>query len=179
MRQPRGYLLIGTGALIAVGILAALLLGRDEPSRRGLSTATAPSRSTTPMTTETATAGTAAAITGAGSTRPPASHPATPRRPYALAPTRACLKDAGFAVSKVRSTNPSLRALGDLAQRTSLELRLDGQALGLAFANATLLADLLRVPDDPFRLEVHRNALLMYRPSARTQAHIVIDCLRS
>jgi hypothetical protein len=179
MRQRRGYALIGAGALLAVGIAAALLLGRDEPSRGALSTTTAPSRSTTPVTTEAVTAGTVTMSTGTGSTHPATSHPAPPRRPYALAPTRACLKDAGFAVSKVRSTNPRLRALGDLAQRTSLELRLDGQALGLAFANATLLADLLRVPDDPFRLEVHRNALLMYRPSARTQAHIVIDCLRS
>jgi hypothetical protein len=103
----------------------------------------------------------------------------TPPPAYALEPTRRCLQDAGFAVSKVRSADPRLRALGDLAQRTSLEARRGGQTLGLALGDTRLLASLLRVPNDPYRLEVSRNAILMYRPSARDAATLVRGCLRS
>ena len=100
----------------------------------------------------------------------PAVTAPTPPPAYALGPTRRCLQDAGFAVSKVRSADPRLRALGDLAQRTSLEARRGGQTLGLALGDTRLLASLLLVPNDPYRLEVSRNALLMYRPSARDAA---------
>lgn len=103
----------------------------------------------------------------------------SPARPYALAPTRRCLRSRGASVSKVRSTDPRLRALGDLAQRTSFQIELRGMRLGLAFGDARLLASLLRVPDDPYRIEVRRNALLMYRPAARRQAAVVRACLRS
>ena len=60
-----------------------------------------------------------------------------------------------------------------------LELHFGGQTLGLAFANAQLLADLLRVPNDPYRMQVRRNALLMYPPAARGQVEIVLSCLRT
>ena len=82
-------------------------------------------------------------------------------------------------VSKVRSTDPRLRALGDLAQKTSLQARREGETIGLAFGDTRLLASLLRVPNDPYRLEVRRNALLMYRPAARRQATALRGCLRS
>ena len=99
-------------------------------------------------------------------------------RPFALAPTRRCLSSKGAEVSVIRSANSRLRALGDLAQRTSISVVLDGRILGLAFGDARLLESLMRVPDDPYLLEVRRNVLLMFRPSAGTQAKVIRGCLR-
>jgi hypothetical protein len=127
----------------------------------------------------------ALAIAGCGSgggdseappTGPPGTTEITPR--YALAPTRRCLVERGARVAALRSNDPRLKALGDLAQRTSLAVRLDGRTVGVAVGDVALLVDLLRVPGDPFTLDVHGNALLMYRPEARAQADIVRDCLR-
>ncbi len=97
---------------------------------------------------------------------------------YALGPTRSCLEERGAAVSPIRPADPQLRALRDLAQRTSLEVRFRGETVGLAFGDAKLLAELLRVPDDPYLVDVRRNAVLMYRPSARAEARVVQSCLR-
>ena len=102
-----------------------------------------------------------------------------PLPPYRLAPTRRCLRAAGFAVTPVRSNDPRLRALGDLAQRSSFELRSGKQTIGLAFGDTRLLLSLLRVPRDPYRLEARRNALLMYRRSAGKEATAARACLRS
>ena len=151
---------------------------------------TAPSPSTEAATTEKAT--TSATTAATEPEEPPATTEAAPAEtsgssvttptspsPYALGPTRRCLQGAGFAVSTIRSTDPRLRALGDLAQRTSLEARRAGQTLGLAFGDTRLLLSLLRVPNDPYKLEVRRNALLMYRPAARREAALLRGCLRS
>jgi len=100
-------------------------------------------------------------------------------RPFALEPTRRCLRSNGAEVSVIRSADSRLRALGDLAQRTSISVVLDGHIAGLAFGDARLLESLMRVPDDPYRLEVRRNVLLMFRPSARTQAEVIRGCLHS
>lgn len=99
--------------------------------------------------------------------------------PYSLAATQRCLRAAGADVSAIRSPNPRLRALGDLAQRTSVQVQLDGDTLGLAFGDALLLGSLLRVPDDPYRLEVRRNALLMYESGTEDGAAVVRRCLRN
>jgi hypothetical protein len=127
----------------------------------------------------------ALAIAGCGSgggdseaspTGPSGTTEITPR--YALGPTRRCLMARGARIAALRSDDPRLKALGDLAQRTSLAVRLDGRTVGVAVGDVALLVDLLRVPDDPYTLEVRGNALLMYRPEARAQADIVRDCLR-
>ena len=120
---------------------------------------------------------TTSATTGQAKTGPTTTS-APPLSPYELAPTRRCLRSAGVEVSAVRSTDSRLRALGDLAQRTSLELKFGGRGLGLAFGDARLLRSLLLVPNDPYRLEVRRNVLLMYPPSARDEAALVRRCLR-
>jgi hypothetical protein len=99
--------------------------------------------------------------------------------PYALGRTRRCLQSTGATVTAIHSADPRLRALGDLAQRTSLSVRIDGRTLGLAFGDARLLESLLRVPDDPYQLEVRRNALLMFRPASFAQAKVIRGCLRS
>lgn len=97
---------------------------------------------------------------------------------YALEATRKCLEQRGLAVSPIRPTDARLRALRDLAQHTSLQVRLRGKTVGLALGDARLLAELLRVPDDPYLVDVRRNAVLMYRPSARAEARVVQTCLR-
>jgi hypothetical protein len=166
--------------LAAVGLAIALGNGDDRPAdappltTQSVETAelTAPAPQTTPppqtaLETESGVAGGTAGTT-------------TPQEPpYALAATRSCLLAGGAAVSPIRSTDPRLRALGDLAQRASLEVRLGGQTLGVAFGDAGLLESLLLVPDDPYVLEVRRNALLMYRPGAKGSAAVLRGCLRS
>jgi 8-oxo-dGTP pyrophosphatase MutT (NUDIX family) len=98
---------------------------------------------------------------------------------YSLAATRRCLEEAGLLVGPVGTRDPRLRALGDLAQRTSVTVMSGGEVVGLAFGDAELLADLLAVPDDPYTIETRGNAVLLYRPAARPQAAAVRRCLRS
>jgi hypothetical protein len=180
----RRRLYIAVGVLLALALALAVLRAADEDSpdaapatqetssaQRTASTPAAPPPATEPESPPPITQDSTAVTTGAA-TLP------KPPPPYSLAATSRCLRGAGFAVSKVRSQDPRLRALGDLAQRTSLELRREGQTLGVAFGDTQLLAELLRVPDDPYRLEVRRNALLMYRPSARAAAALLRGCLR-
>ena len=81
-------------------------------------------------------------------------------------------------MSPIRPADPQLRALRDLAQRTSLQVRVQGETFGIAFGNGKLLAELLRAPDNPYVLEVRGDALLVYRPVARAWAQVVRACLR-
>lgn len=158
---------IGAAAVAAAAVAAALL---------ALAVIEGDEEETAVTASPLAKATTEAAPPAAGAGRTVAAPRASP--PYALAPTRRCLHSAGFAVSSISSADPRLRALGDLAQRTSLELGRDGRTLGLALGDARLLESLLRVPDDPYRLEVRRNALLMFRSGDQDQAALVRGCLR-
>jgi hypothetical protein len=106
------------------------------------------------------------------STRTPAA------RPYSLTATRRCLVAAGLSVRPVGKPNPRLQALGDLAQRTSLAVASGHNVVGLALGNAEFLAELLAVPNDPYRIETRRNAVLLYLPAARATARAVRACLR-
>ena len=71
-----------------------------------------------------------------------------------------------------------LQALDDLTQSTSLEVRRGEKVVGLAIADVELLANLLAVPNDPYRIETQGNALLMFKPAARDLSRRVRDCLR-
>lgn len=97
---------------------------------------------------------------------------------YAAAPTRRCLRARGASVTPIRARAGRLRELRDLAQRTSFEVKLRGRSVGLAFGNTPLLSELLRVPNDRYRIATRGNALLLYRPGARAQAAVVRSCLR-
>jgi hypothetical protein len=99
-------------------------------------------------------------------------------RPYAITPTRRCLVAAGFRLGPADSPNPRLKALGDLAQRTSFAARSGGKVVGVAFGDAQLIAELLAIPHDVYTIETRRNAVLLYLPSARRQAAAVRACLR-
>jgi hypothetical protein len=96
---------------------------------------------------------------------------------YSLAPTRRCLEDEGFVARPISGDDPRLQELSDLAQRTSLEIRRDGELVGLALGDAELLADLLAVPNDLYTIETHGNAVLLYLPTARATAGAVRRCL--
>jgi hypothetical protein len=98
---------------------------------------------------------------------------------FAFAPTRRCLLAKGALVSRLRAESGRLRELAGFAQRTSFAVRLRRRTVALAFGNAELLAELLAVPDNPYRIEVISNALLMFLPHARAQAAEVRSCLRS
>lgn len=113
---------------------------------------------------------------GAGSPAATRAEAASPR--YQLPATRRCLVGRGAAVSTSRPSDTRLRALRDLAQHTSVVVRLDGRSVGLALGDTELLVDLLRVPNDPYRVDVRGNAVVMYRPVARPQADVVRSCLR-
>ena len=154
MRRP-GKATVGAavGLLAVAGVIAALLAGGSGSSEVGES----------PDPPELSS--------GRATTQPPP--------PYSLVATQHCLRAAGFTTSRITSSDPRLRALGDLAQRTSLAARRDEHVLGLAFGDARLLSSLLEVPNDPYRLETRRNALLLYRPAARAVAVAVVECLRS
>lgn len=103
--------------------------------------------------------------------------PAQAKR-YSLAATRRCLREAGLSVGAVETADDRLRALGDLAQRSSLGVRSGGTVIGLAFGDAELLAGLLAVPDDAYVIETRGNALLLYRAEERREASAVRRCLR-
>jgi len=102
--------------------------------------------------------------------------------PYSLAASTRCLRANGATVARVQPRNARLRALRDLAQRTSREVRVGSRIVGIAFversSDAELLIDLLRVPSDPYRLQRRQNVIMMARPRDRRAAALVTSCLR-
>jgi hypothetical protein len=103
--------------------------------------------------------------------------------PYSLNRSTACMAKRGAVVGRVVPTNRRLRALRDLAQKTSRQARLGKVVVGMAFARSTsdasFLVELLRVPKDPLRLEQHRNVVLL-SPETPTRARtLVLGCLRA
>jgi hypothetical protein len=102
---------------------------------------------------------------------------------YALTPTSRCLKSRGAKVGAVKPSDKRLRALRDFTQRRSIQVVLKGKLVGLAFLDgpgeARILADLLKVPHDPYRLVRRGNALLMYKPSAKKAFDAAASCLRA
>jgi hypothetical protein len=101
---------------------------------------------------------------------------------YSLKSTEKCLRAHGATLGPVNRTDPQRKAVADLAQRTSFEVRLRGASVILAFAKdssgAAMLDELLTVPNDPYLVRVKSNVILMYRPSAAQAARAVIRCLR-
>jgi hypothetical protein len=86
-------------------------------------------------------------------------------------------------VGAVRPTNRRLKALHDLAQKTSREARYRGAVVGFAFerslSGADLLYELLQVPKDPLRLEQRRNVVLLSPKKPSRLRTIVLGCLRA
>ena len=107
----------------------------------------------------------------------------SPAPTYALGATARCLRSDGLRVSKIDASNRRLKALGDLAQRTSIEAHAARGVVGLAFAksrgDAELLAELLRQPDHTYRILLRRNVVLLARRTDGAAVARVVRCLRS
>jgi hypothetical protein len=125
----------------------------------------------------------AAVAAGCASNTDTRTTPVAAVKPYAMTPTRACLRADGATVSAVRPSDRRLQAFGDLAQRNSIEARSTRGLVALAFTrsdrDAQLLAELLRVPKDPYRLLVRRNAVVFALRSAPRAMALALGCLRS
>lgn len=100
---------------------------------------------------------------------------------YRKAPTVSCLRGKNVAVAAIKPSDRRLRALRDLAQKTSWQATLRKGVVGVAIGrnanDAELLVELLSVPNDRYRLERRANAVLLYRPTAATLAKTVRNCL--
>ena len=101
---------------------------------------------------------------------------------HTLTATSRCLRAKGATIRRLRPLDPRLRAMRDLAQRTSHEVRVRGKIVGVAFqrdeADARLLLELLRVPNDPYRLVRDGNVVVMSRKPDRAAHATVVGCLR-
>ncbi|MBA2643093.1 MAG: hypothetical protein H0U82_09225 [Actinobacteria bacterium] len=107
---------------------------------------------------------------------------ALPTEQYSLAATSRCLRTKDATIGPLRPRDARLRAMRDLAQRTSREVRLQGDIVGIAFqrdeAAASLLIELLRIPSDPYRLVQAGNVVVMSRRADRAAHSVVVNCLR-
>lgn len=105
-----------------------------------------------------------------------------PESLYALQPTLRCLERRPRLATSSAATTRRLQALRDLAQRTSVIAQLEGERVGIAVvqssAHASLVAELLRAPEDPHRIIRRRNAVLLFLPRARDVFDVVVGCLR-
>ncbi len=101
--------------------------------------------------------------------------------PYSLQSTTRCLQRRGMTIDRKPPTDPRLRALRDLAQRNSLVVRSNGQAVGIAVTRgapeAALLRELLRAPGQ-HEVTLRRNAVFVFRPAAEATFDIAEACLR-
>jgi hypothetical protein len=178
----------GTLALTASAMLVLMAASGCGGNDKASPAQTTPHATTSSANGSTPTPSTGNAVTGTEeATSPSDTTPTngprggagapTPQR-YSLAATRRCLDRAGLRVGPVEKTDSRLRALGDLAQRTSISVHADGKVIGVAFGDAELLAELLAVPNDPYMIETRGNVVLLYLPSAKPQALRVRDCLR-
>lgn len=101
---------------------------------------------------------------------------------YRKAPTVACLRQEGVAIAPIKPIDRRLRALRDLAQKTSWQARKGSAVVGASLSrnadDAQFLLELLRVPRDRYRLVARGNAVLLYLPAASGLAAVVRGCLR-
>ncbi len=124
-----------------------------------------------------------AAVGAASSTRADASSSPGRAQAFALQPTVRCLTRAGGRVTAIPARDADLKALHDLAQRTSRKLVLRGQTIGFAVvdsdATATLLIELLDRPSTGFLAARRANAIFLYRPANRRALNAAVACLRT
>jgi hypothetical protein len=126
---------------------------------------------------------TVAVLVAQGCAEPKPALSSKPPDPYSLRASVTCLKQRGAIVTSVKPTNHRLRALRDIAQRTSVQIRIGRAVAGLAVGKSTsegaLLYELLQVPNDPLRLERRRNVVLLSPTWARAARLTIIDCLKT
>ena len=160
-----------TKHLLCVGAMLALA-GSGDGSSRSIPTESA----------HTVTSGVATTRTTPSRSSQASDDATAPVPVYRLGATVACLKARRVAIGAIDPIDKRLRAMRDLAQRTSRQARAGRQTVGFVVGrtanDATLLVELLRVPKDPYRLERSGNAVLLYRPAAARLRSIVRSCLR-
>jgi len=104
---------------------------------------------------------------------------------YSLDATSRCLAKHGAKVGRLRPLDTRLRAMRDLAQKTSIQADFKKGRVGLAFATsesgAKLLVELLTVPRDPLKYVLVRkgNVVLMYRSAHKPAFTAATACLRA
>jgi len=100
---------------------------------------------------------------------------------YTLTATKRCLMARGVKVTAVQTTDVRLKALHDLAQRTSIQATSKKGTVGIAFSrsarDAASLASLLQVPKDPYHVVLRGNALLMFKTRSKPAFDAVVACL--
>ena len=101
--------------------------------------------------------------------------------PFSRKATLACLRSEGATIAEIRPSDRHRRALRDLAQGRTAEVRLDGTAVALAFARdvaaADLLVELLTVPDNPYEIIRRGNVVVLQRPAEEAGTSVVSGCL--
>jgi hypothetical protein len=100
---------------------------------------------------------------------------------YSKKPIISCLRGKRVVVSVGTPANRRLRALHDLAQRSSWQAKqgksVVGIAIGRSAADAALVVELLRVPNDRYRIERRENVVLLFAPASAKLARVVRGCL--
>jgi hypothetical protein len=123
------------------------------------------------------------AVVAAAPTAAPSTERAAEETTYSLSRTVACLEKAKARVTRIQPRDRDLRALRDLAQRTSRQAVVRRQLAAFAVvpsvANAKLLVELLQVPGTPYRIVRVGNAVILHRPMNATAFRAVRGCLRS
>lgn len=124
----------------------------------------------------------ALALTGAALATKSERHSTAAARPPQRQATLACLKRKGARVTPIAPGNPRLQALHDLAQKTSVQIRIRKALVGMAFektiSGATLLVDLLQLPKDPYRLDRRATIVIVSPRSAPAVRTAVLVCVK-
>jgi hypothetical protein len=113
-----------------------------------------------------------------------ASQPPDPTAaPFEQRRTLDCLRRAGATVARLEPANSELRAVRDLAQRTSFQVQVDGELVALVFgrdvAAAVLLEELVAVPDSAYATTRRGNVVVLYRRDEPSALRRVAVCLSS
>jgi hypothetical protein len=124
----------------------------------------------------------AACSDGDRSDRSDTGSTASPDAVYTSVSTSRCLEQRGVTVTEVQPANSRFQALRDLAQQSSLQASVGDESAAIAFtkgaAEAKLLDELLRVPDDPYVVVVEKNVVLLYDPMKDGAFRAAMECLR-
>lgn len=118
--------------------------------------------------------GTTGCLHDADTTEDPAA------RRYTRAETIACLRSNGATVNALSASDRHLRALRDLAQGRTVEVRRGETTTALAFASdvagAALLVELLAVPGNPYQVTRRGNVVALYRLPSATAESLTAPC---
>ena len=109
----------------------------------------------------------------------PSEDPAS--APFSQETTLACLRNEGATIAGLRPSDQQRRALRDLAQGRTVEVRLGGTDIALAFAPdvaaADLLVELLTVPGNPYAINRRGNVVVLYERGGTDSVMLLDGCI--